>query len=144
MMTMQNRPSIEIRPSKAINLFYASIALFLVLAFNVKAYPELKNDTSLLWIDLIISLFFSSFGLYFIVKSADKKPICIIDQDKVSINKTDLTYELKDLEYFRHEEIYAKTTISHLQFFNSNKNLIINIPTTNTDIDYEKVKSILR
>lgn len=144
MMTMQNRPSIEIRPSKAINLFYASIALFLVLAFNVKAYPELKNDTSLLWIDLIISLFFSSFGLYFIVKSADKKPICIIDQDKVSINKTGLTYELKDLEYFRHEEIYAKTTIRYLQFFNSNKNLIINIPTTNTDMDYEKVKSIFR
>lgn len=144
MMTMKNRQSMEIRPSKTINLLYASTALFIILAINVKAYPEIKNDTSLLWLDLILSSFFSSLVVYFIVKSADKKPICIIEHDKVTIYKTGLTYELKDLKYFRHEEIYARTTISHLQFFNSNKTLIINIPTTNTDIDYVKVKSILR
>ncbi len=145
MTTMQNRQSIEIRQSKAINLFYFSLCLLTILIINFKTYPEIKNDNNLFWLDLIVSSFLGSICLYFIVKSADKKPICIIDQDKITVNKTGLTYELKDLKYFRHDAIGASyTTINHLHFYDLNKTPIFKIHTTNTDIDYVKVKSVLR
>lgn len=143
--TVQNRQSIEIRQSKAINWFYVSLGLLTILIINITAYPEIKNHDNLFWLDLIVSSFLGLICLYFIFKSADKKPICIIDQDKITINTTGLTYELKDLKYFRHDQIGPRyTTINHIHFYDFNKTPVFKIHTTNTDIDYVKVKNTLR
>jgi hypothetical protein len=145
MTTLQNRQPIEIRQSKSINLFYVSLGLLTIILINYKTYPEIKNDNNLFWLDLIVSSFFGLICLYFIVQSADKKPICIIDQDKITINKTGMTYELKNLKYFRHDQIGARyTTINYLHFYDQNKSHIFKIHTTNTNIDYVTVKNILR
>ena len=126
-------------------MFYASLGLLTILIINFKTYPEIKNDNNLFWLDLFVSSIFGLICLYFIIKSADKKPICIIDQDKIKITKTGLTYDLKDLKYFRHDQSGARyTTIHHLHFYDINKTSIFKIHTTNTDIDYPKVKNMLR
>ena len=130
----------KIRNSKALNLFYASLGLFVVLVIVGKSLENFNSENSFLSFYIFFCLFFGAISIFFFKKAFDKRPIYEIDDEKIVISKGNLIYYFKDLRYYKHERLGSRFgSFDYLFFYNSDRKLVFKICISATDHSADRV-----
>lgn len=123
--------------SKIYYKFYFFLALFVFFGLAFITWDSICNKEKGYILIVLILLFFLSISIYFYLKSINKKPFIIIDDEKFLIVGKSKSYNFINLHYYRHEKIFVKTSIEYIHFYDKDKNRIFYINIT--DIDNNEV-----
>lgn len=129
-----------IRNSKKSNLLYAALGLTVIVIVFLKSYDDFESDNKLLAINIFLGVFFAGVSTYFAFKAYDKRPLYEIDDKRIFIRRNDLTYDFKNLRFFRHERFGTRYgSFDYIYFYNADKDLVFKIRLTGTDQSVERV-----
>ena len=135
----------EIRNSK---LYYLSFASFGPIIFIIILLSPNDKQNSIENPILFFSIFglligiFTSFLLY---KALDKKPIIIITKDEIYIRKKKISYQIKDLAFYKIENLGSRySRFNFIHFYDQNKSRKFHLAMVGWDKNIEDVKKQLK
>lgn len=133
---------IEVRYSKKYFLFFTMLGISTALIISLKLLSEEESALTLYSIVLVL------FGIpiiYCLLKAFDKKPIYTLNNNSIELNRKQKVYNLKDLHYYRYEEIGIKYgTFEYIYFYDAGQNLIFKIGLTGTDCSKNTIETFLQ
>ncbi len=110
--------------SKIYYLFYSILGFIISIIFIISLWNDLVYRNKGYQLMFFVVFVFISIGIYFYLKSKNKKALVVIDDEKILIVSKSKSYYFEDLSFYRQEKILVRTSFEYIHFYDNQKNRI--------------------